>query len=278
MPIKRILTTPQRVRRSPRKLAAPVYPNAGVEAWYRTQLQDIVTKMAGDMLRRIRGAWIDSGMATDANAKRPSSLLVEKALSQWGAAWTNRINEGSRKIAWDFAARNASATDAGVKRSLADAGFTVKFRPTKASKDVLRAVLAENVGLIKSIPQKYLTEVQTVVWQGVMAGSDLRTMSDQLAHRYGVTFRRAALIARDQNAKAKAAMERARREEVGLENAVWMHTDAGVDPRWSHKNEMNGNEYPISEGMWDPMVKKYVWPGTEINCRCVDKAVIPGFG
>jgi len=34
--------------------------------------------------------------------------------------------------------------------------------------------------------------------------------------------------------------------------------------------------YNIATGWFDPDARKYIWPGTEINCRCVSKAVIPG--
>jgi uncharacterized protein with gpF-like domain len=92
-----------------------------------------------------------------------------------------------------------------------------------------------------------------------------------------VTHRRAALIARDQNAKAKAAIERAEREELGITEAVWQHSHAGVEPRPTHV-AMDQQRYTVTQGMWDSEVQKYIWPGTEINCRCTDRAVIPGFG
>lgn len=216
---------------------------------------------------------------TDAKKMMPkagANLLLRKALSRWSVLWTRRLEKVSDTIARDFAVRNKSATDTAMLGKLAKAGFTVKFKPTPASKDALNAVISENVGLIRTIPQKFLGDVEVAVWQSVMAGSDMDTLSREIKAKYGVAWRRAALIASDQNAKAKAAMERARREEVGITTAKWLHSHAGVVPRPTHV-AMDGETYAVSEGMWDPAVQKRIWPGTEINCRCSDRALIPGF-
>lgn len=217
------------------------------------------------------------GMASDAKAQRPSmGPLLRKALSKWATLWTRRIEKVSTSIARDFAVNNKNATSAAMKAKLAKAGFTVKFKATPASTNALEAVIAENVGLIRTIPQKFLGDVEVAVWQAVMSGSDLDTLSRDIKAKYGVAWRRAALIAMDQNAKAKAAMERARREEVGITQAIWMHSHAGVVPRPTHV-AMNDKPYEVMRGMWDSAVQKYIWPGTEINCRCSDRAVVPGF-
>lgn len=397
---------------TPRRLAEPVWPNAGVEAWYRGRLQTIVLAMANDMLARVRAVWREGdGFATDsmtreaagvifrdprgfvlmlnradgsgwgwpgggvepgethdqaarrecreeigleyagplltiniqggpvryvtfiadapraflptlnaehcafawvpveralalplypsvrstlltcgliedpqaigmdAKARKPStSLLLRRALSKWGTLWTRRIETMSDTIAHDFAVKNRNATDKAMQVKLAKAGFAVKFSPTPAAVNAFDAVVAENVGLIRSIPQKFLTDVQAAVWQAVMSGSDLKGVTDQITEKYGIAWRRAALIATDQNAKAKAAMERARRMEVGITEARWRHSHAGKEPRPSHvKAGADGVIYEIAKGWWDPHEQKRIWPGTLIRCRCGDQAVIPGF-
>ena len=228
-------------------------------------------------VRQTLGRLMDSDVAMDAKSMRPSaSPLLRKALSKWSTLWTRRLDKVSGSIARDFALKNRNATDAAMLGKLAKAGFTVKFKPTPASTNALDAVIAENVGLIRSIPQKFLADVEVQVWQAVMSGSDMDTLSKNIKAKYGVAWRRAALIASDQNAKAKAAMERARREEVGITKAAWMHSHAGETPRPTHV-AMDGEVYEVSKGMWDSAVQKWIWPGTEINCRCSDRAVIPGF-
>lgn len=257
------------------KTAPPVIANAGVEAWYRAQLQEIVRDMSQDLLDRVRAAWRSGGgLATD--AKRSTPTLLKLAMQRWGSLWSANLETMSDRIALSFANRSRNATEIGMRRSFAKAGFTIRFKPSRRAIEAYDAVISANVGLIRSIPERYLGDVQNVVWDGVMTGADLRTMSDQIQQKYGVAHRRAALIARDQNHKAKAAMERARRLENGITKAVWQHSHAGVEPRPSHV-QMDGKVYDIVEGMYDSAVDKQIWPGTEINCRCTDRAVIPGF-
>lgn len=263
-------------RKPKQEFARPTFPNAGVEAWYRDQLQELVRAMAQDMLDRIRRAWRDAPeIATD--AKRPTpAVLLDRALEKWGGLWTHRINKAALKIASNFASKNRRATETSMMAALRDAGFTVKFKADKLTRNAVDAVIAENVGLIKSIPQRYLTDVQVNVFQNTMGGSDLASLADSLQEKYGIAHRRAALIARDQNHKAKAAIERARRLEAGITRSKWKHSHAGKDPRPSHV-AMDGESYDIAKGMWDDAVMKFIWPGTEINCRCTDEPEIPGF-
>jgi uncharacterized protein with gpF-like domain len=107
----------------------------------------------------------------------------------------------------------------------------------------------------------------------VQAGRDLGYLSKELQDRYGITKRRAALIARDQNNKATAVITRVRQQELGVTECVWLHSHGGKHPRPSHVAADN-KKYDVSKGMF--LDGKWTWPGVEVNCRCVARAVIPG--
>ncbi|MGC8517921.1 MAG: phage minor head protein [Steroidobacteraceae bacterium] len=199
---------------------------------------------------------------------------LKRALAKWGTRWTRKLEAVAKELAREFAIRSRRDYDLRLRKILRDAGMTVRFQPTPAMKEAYRAVLAENVNLIRSIPQKFLKDVESSVWVGVMRGGDMEYISRELQKNYGVSYRRAALIARDQESKARAVMERARRLELGITQAVWRHSHAGVHPRPSHV-AMDGKTYDIAKGMWDPDVGRYVLPGELIGCRCSSKAVIP---
>jgi hypothetical protein len=70
--------------------------------------------------------------------------------------------------------------------------------------NVLKALVAENVGLIKSIASRHLDKVQMYVWQSISNGYDLAGLTKNLKHEYGVIQRRTARIASDQENKAHA--------------------------------------------------------------------------
>jgi uncharacterized protein with gpF-like domain len=257
------------------KTAPAVHPNAGVEAWYRRELERLIVEMYRDLYARVKRAWEGEPEAVFAHdAKPPKMDLLTRAMNKWGGLWVKRIEVLSERMADEFANKNRNVTDAAVKRSFATAGLTIKFRPTPAMIEGYKAVVAENVSLIKSIPAEALKKAEGEIYRAVTKGSDLAALTDKLRDGYSITYNRAALIARDQNNKAKAVFEAARRQEAGVTEAVWMHSHGGAEPRPSHV-KLDGTKYTISKGAWDSHEKAWIQPGELINCRCVSKAVLP---
>lgn len=263
-----------------------VYPNVGVQVWYEQQLTARINAAAAALTTDLAAAWaktppllhsahITTGYGLAADASSPTKAL-QAALAKWGAQTIKAFDLMSAKIADDFAKRNAQATQASVMAQLKRAGFTVKFTPTRKSVEALRLVTAENVALIKSIPRKYLEQVEQRVYNAVRTGSDLAKLSTELRKAHKITVDRAALIARDQNAKAKATIERVRQQELGITRGIWQHSAAGKEPRPTHV-AMNGKAYDLARGMWDSDEGEWVHPGQLINCKCTMRPVIEGF-
>lgn len=254
-----------------------IHANRGTQAWYFHALQDVLATMKQEMLNLVRAAYgingPDIGFAQDA----PSRVTaLQRALKKWGDNWTDNLDKMSLDIAANFARKSFRDTEFSMESAFKKAGFTVKFSPSKKSAEAYRAVVAENVGLIKSIPQQYLKDVQSQVWASVMKGADMAALSENLRKSYKISIDRAALISRDQNNKAKAVLENTRRQQLGLKRAIWMHSSGGKKPRPTHV-AMNGKLYDLDKGMYDSDEGEYVWPGQLINCRCTSRAVVPGF-
>ena len=201
---------------------------------------------------------------------------LQRAINKWGDRWQARFDLMAQKISLDFAAKNQQATQIAMMATLKKAGFAVVFRPTRGSIEAYKAIAAEQIGLIKSIAQKYHTDVQAKVWESVKRGGDLKSLSKTLEKTYGVTKRRAALIARDQNSKAKATIEAVRHQELGIKQGIWMHSKGGEVPRPCHV-KMNNKLYDLDKGMWDAHEQEWVHPGELINCKCTMRPYIPGF-
>lgn len=204
-----------------------------------------------------------------------SSTMLKRALNKLTGRWKKKFNEGAPKLAKYFAQDVNKRTEAQLKKILKDAGFTVKFTTTKAQRDIMQATVQQNVSLIKSIPTQYHHQIENAVMRSVQTGRDLGALVKDIQKTYKVTRQRAALIARDQNNKATAALTRARHLELGLTEAIWMHSGAGHEPRPTHVAN-SGKRYDINKGWFDPAVKQFIQPGELINCRCISKPVLPG--
>lgn len=201
---------------------------------------------------------------------------LDTVLKRWGDKWRKKFDKLSPEIARRFAASNFTATQTSMQASLRRAGFIVSFKPTRKSLEAFRATVADNVGLIRNLQQSYYNRIQQDVWASVRKGADMHALSQKLQQSYGITTDRAALIARDQNNKAKATIENTRRKQLGITQAVWQHSAGGKEPRPSHV-KMNGKLYDLNKGMWDEDEREFVFPGELINCRCTSRAIIPGF-
>lgn len=261
-------------RDSNRKVLRPVRPNAGVQAMMRKRLVEEIEAMHAaytywleQVYRRVRPA-----IAMDevpANELRDTLAMLSKQ-------WLRRFDHLSMWLADYFARDISDRSDTALASALRNAGFTVRFTMTPAMRDILHATVHENVSLIRSIPQQYLTQVEGIVMRSVQTGRDLATLSSELQERLGVTKDRAALIARDQNNKATSAFTRARQKELGIKEAIWQHSHAGKKPRPTHV-KMDGKRYDVSKGMWDTTEGRRIFPGELINCRCTSRSVIAGF-
>jgi len=258
------------------KTARAVHANKGVEAWYRNKLQELITQMHDSIQLHIEATYKKTPPIVGfANDDADPNVQLRKTMKKWGDNWRRKLDRLSGDIARQFAKKNMYATQKAMMQAFKDAGFTVKFSPTPGSVSAYRAVLSENVNLIKSIPDQYLKDVESSVWQSVMKGGDLHQLTKDLKRNYGVSQRRAEFIARDQNNKAKAIMENERRKEIGIKRAIWLHSGGGKEPRPTHV-AMNGKAYDLKKGMYDSAVKEFVWPGVLPNCRCTSQAIIPG--
>lgn len=253
---------------------APVRPNAGIEAAYRRKLDALVSQMQADIEREVIASYKRDEPETVSLAQdaRPSAT-INKAFEKLARKWQKRFDDLAKPLATEFVETSAGRAEAALKSAARREALSIKFKATASSQDALQAVVAENVGLIRSIASEHLTDVQGLVMRSASMGRDVGWLTKELQARYGVTKRRAALIARDQSNKSTAVITKVRQQELGITEAIWMHSHGGKHPRPSHV-KMDGKKYKIAEGV--VLDGERVWPGTAINCRCVSRPIIPG--
>jgi uncharacterized protein with gpF-like domain len=255
-----------------------VRANAGLEAVYRKRLLCLVDAMQASVEYWLKSAYRKNEPAIIAMDATPAAEL-QKAIRRMVRQWQKNFNEGAEELARFFARSVRSRSDRQLMAILKKAGFTVRFTTTPAMRDVMRATVEQNVQLIKSIPQQYLTQVQGAVMRSVQTGRDLGSLSAELRQQFGVTRKRAALISLDQNNKATSAMVKVRQMELGIEKGIWRHSHAGKEPRPTHLAN-DGKLFSVSRGWFDPdpKVRRHIMPGELIRCRCFWQPVVEGFG
>ena len=116
----------------------------------------------------------------------------------------------------------------GVKKSIPT------LRNTKVQGE-MKMWVSENVRLIKTIPEKMLTKVEEIVHTAARSGLSYKDLSKQLTDSFGVSKRRAVIIARDQINKLSGNLTRVRNLELGIVEYKW---STSKDERVRHSHEV----------------------------------------
>lgn len=254
-------TTPQTL--------TPIRSNAGVRAAYQKWLDAEIEEMHRSILYWVKAEYRKTGIAQDAT---PAAMMVE-AMRRLARRWRDHFDDVAAEMAKRFADRVLRNSDAALQASLAQKDIpTVRFTMSEPMRNAMQAVTAGNVNLIKSIAEQHLTQVETLVMQSVERGRDVGTLQMKLVEQFGVTRRRAATIARDQNNKATAIMQTARQQGLGITEGIWKHSHAGKTPRPSHL-KANNQRFNLKQGLY--LDGEWVLPGEAINCRCTWAPILP---
>lgn len=248
-----------------------VHPNAGLAARYQRKLDALIAEMQADIDHTLAMTWAEKRIAMDASP----AVTLRAVMARLGRVWQGRFDKAAPELAGYFATAMRERSDATLRAILKRAGTSVEFRMTRAMSDAYQAAIGEQVGLIKSIASQHLSDVQGLVFRSVSAGRDIGGLTADLAARYDITRKRAALIAKTTNNQATATFVRQRQIELGVKT-IWRHSAGGREPRPSHVAN-NGREYDPKTGWWDPDEKAWLLPGQAINCRCVSVSRIAGF-
>jgi SPP1 gp7 family putative phage head morphogenesis protein len=260
----------------------PIHPNQGIEAAYRKKLTKLVDELHNSVVYWVEATYkanppLMAQDATDVSGHwtdgMSAAASMREALAKLARRRMKKINDLAPFMARWFATAAIDRSDAAMKAALKKSGFAIEWKMTREANEVMQATIGEQVGLIKSIASQHLAEVDGLVMRSVAQGGNLAELSKELQKRYGVTRRRAELIARDQNNKATSTITIVRQSQLGIKQAKWLHSHAGKHPRPEHV-AANGKIYDVDKGMF--LEGKWTYPGREINCRCVSRSILPG--
>lgn len=252
------------------RIARAIHANQGLRARYERQLKTLIAEMHDSVIYWLSAQFKDAPpvLASDA----APSVEIQRKLRAIAKRWIKRFNDAAPKIAEAYLEGQFKAADSAMRSALADAGMTVKFKMTAEIRDAYNASLAENIGLIKSIPERYLQQVQGVVMRAYTTGRDLGAMTKGIKRVYAGAKDNAARIALDQSNKSTATVVQARQTQLGIIKAIWMHSHGGKKPRPSHV-AADGRQYDVQKGCY--IDGEYILPGQLINCRCTSRSVVP---
>lgn len=253
-----------------------VEPALAVGMSYNADLQRIVREVSKDVNAQIMP--LVRNMAPQYQADSAIATIdtwvdvLTGALRLLSDKWSSpQFRTLANRIAQQFV-RSANQ----VNESRFDIGIDV-FTGSQELNDYLAASAYDNTRLIMSIPDQYLTQVESIVMTNVRAGGRPSAIAKSLQEQFGVTKNRAKFIARDQTAKINGDLNSKRQQNVGFEYFQWIDSD---DQRVRDRHEDIANKvtaYGKGIYRWDnpPLSSKGVpiIPGQDYQCRCIARPV-----
>lgn len=241
-----------------------------------TQTQIIYNRKLQQLIKLIR-ADIDNELVP---------LIKQQAPEYVADSWTDVISAALRRIITRWNSPQAQRQAEQIASSFVTSAAGDNNRRVQSFgidlyggndqlQDYLQAAAFQNAQLIKSIPSQYLEQVSNIVMGNMRQGMRPIYIEQQLVKQFGVTQRRAKLIASDQTAKIQGEMNKIRQVNSGIEFFTWL-TSHDERVRHSH-NEVSKRDVGFGPGVfrWDdlPVVDGVpTFPGQPIRCRCVARA------
>ncbi|NSX05080.1 phage head morphogenesis protein [Cupriavidus gilardii] len=193
---------------------------------------------------------------------------IEQLLRRYAEALTPWAEATAARMLAEVNRRDEQAWMAQAKEMSRALQQEIRSAPTGAT---MRALMAEQVGLIRSIPIEAAERVHKLTIEGLENSSRASEISKAIQASGEVAKSRADLIARTEVARTASALTEARALHVGSPGYIWK-TSGDSDVRDSHR-KMNGqfvrwDDPPTLDGMTGHA-------GQFPNCRCWCEVVVP---
>lgn len=147
-------------------------------------------------------------------------------------------------------------------------GFSIAM--DNFTRQTLKAQVAQQVQLIKSIPSEIRERFQSVLLNN-LTGLEEETLLDYLKTIKGISDRRARTIARDQTHKALSNLIKAKAQHYGAEYYIWdTAKDERVSKGYGGHRQLQGRIYRYDKA--SAVIDSYGnvgHPSNRCNCRCL---------
>lgn len=238
------------------------------------QMRQDINKLLVPVVRRLAPDYQRDAQLTTADAYLDQIAAVFRALA---ARWrSSEFDMLAYRVASDFVNTADQVNRRKFDQNMKSFGINV-FADNPTLTEFLQTAAYDNARLIKSIPEQYLTQVESIVMTNVRSGNRSSAITKQLAQQFGVTDRRAKFIARDQTAKINGELVKKRQVAVGFEYFQWVTSD---DERVRDRHDDIANKvtaYGRGIYRWDrPPISEDgqpIIPGQDYGCRCVARPV-----
>ena len=268
--------------------------NAGIMSWYTKELQSLVSSMIKECKSELAEIYKKGypDIAFDESISSQARIALNQLYKKYGDKFTDKgkklaeslIKKTNRYSNWQINQRLKEMLGSNAK------DFVLKGSAiTPEKSEIMKAILFENVSLIRSLPNEYFKQITGAVARSIENGEGVKWLSKELRSYGAKSDRRAELIAQDQTRKAYSSINLRNFQENGIRRAKWNHSGGSREPRDYHKTKWdgvsglkNGEPNGLDGFIFDidnpPVIDKKTgkrgYPGQLPYCRCTMSIVI----
>lgn len=173
-----------------------------------------------------------------------------------------------RKTAIDVTNRNVKRNKKIWRDKLNPSYFGINIAKKLSfdgEQDYIRSRISSNTTLITKMKNDYIAELNTILLSSYQQGISNRDLTKRIQEQFGITKRKAKLIARNETKNTNTQLNNKQAESLGFEYGIWLGSKDQRE-REQH-NKHNDKKYKIGVGLDDGKGGKEQ-PGDAINCRC----------
>jgi SPP1 gp7 family putative phage head morphogenesis protein len=280
--------------------AKPTFPNSIVQDYGKAIIKEVnlidnlikeILYPQLDKITNTKSERLDSTVRLDIELKKLAGVdlvveLIRRIKSKFygelipdGQEPTQRLfTKSARRIAKTFMTRTEEFTE---KKFVAEFENQTGTKPLARDLNVdifLDESIARNVNLIKTLPNRYLSQVTDLVTDAVSKGQLTREVRKELFKIKETTKNSARLLARDQISKLTGVLNESRLRKLGVKEYIWRTVNDSRVRSLSNTNGVSSHAYlegTLHKWSSDPVVVfKGKRAGTrhapteDFQCRC----------
>lgn len=260
----------------------PLIHNAVGAATYNRKLQRLVDRMTEETEKEIKAMFESDAAAAhfgqDENIASRARIVTNKLQKRFDRLFGYH-SKAMAEAMTNEANRQSSAS---LHKSLKELSGGLSLKTTVMTgplATVISASVAENVALIKSIPEQYLNAITGATLRSITTGNGLADLLPFIEKHKMITKRRAKLIAHDQTRKCFSSINKVRMKSVGINKFKWVHSGGSNEPRKFHKDKwpagLNGGIFSLDDlPVIDQKTGQKGIPGDLCSCACTMTPVL----
>lgn len=261
-------------------------PSASTQAEFQRELKQLTDDMVQEVTQQLR--MLFSGQAAeildepvsvgDASIADLSSKLLRKLASKFDKIFDEKARSMTDRMA-NRTLDNSKSSLASSLKEFAQGKTLDTGILTDRLKVTVQASVAESVGLIKRVPEQYLSAVQGDVMRSITTGNGLQDLIPALEKQNIKVRNWADNTALDQTRKIYNNINRDRMQALNVQKFEWVHSSGSNQPREHHMLRwpagLNGGIFSFDNlPIIDERTGERGIPGQAINCGCTMRPVI----